>query len=161
MVIPTESRTPIRPIEVIEKPGDPFKILQGQRRHKTEIPDNIRLTTDSLEFQNKFDNVKDRVLSILKRDVYARKNDLWLMLRYWASMGQIKIIVPLDEFAHINAGETITRARRKIFEEAKKNPDLAWLLTDKEVIEMREQREEQMHDMFAREKTEPNPEVTK
>jgi len=150
-----ESNTPIHNIEK-EVSVDQVRrnnVLNKKRRKlpPTEIPNLDRLK-ESMDFKFKFDSVKDRVKSILRSDIYARKNDLWLLLRYWQAMGQIKIIIPLEEFSNINAAETITRARRKIFEEARTDPSLKWVLTDNIVNEIRREREENMENMFSQEK---------
>lgn len=125
----------------IEKKGTKYK--RGSKKFSpTEIPNNDRVK-ESIDFAKKFDNVKDRVKSIIKSDKYSRKNYLWLDILYYVKCGQIKLIVPLEEFQKANSPETINRAFRKLIEETSKglHPDLKYLLKE-EVTEF-EQRQKQ------------------
>jgi len=110
---------------------------------------NTENLTETKGFATRFPKVKDRVLSILKNDEYARRNYLWLCLRYWAKCGHIKIVVPMEKFEHVNSPETITRAARKLVEEAKTNQKLKFLLKDKETISMRNKRQEEISTYFS------------
>lgn len=151
-----ESKTPINNIEKIEKMGDPVKIISGRHRSKdfkpTSTPNEDRVI-DSLDFKFKFDNVKDRVKSIIKGDKYARENYLWLQILYYSKMGMLKLLVPLEDFQYANSPETITRAFRKLMEETKRgmHPDLKFLL-EEHVNDIRKEREENMRNMFIQDK---------
>lgn len=104
-------------------------------------------------FSERFPKVKERVLSIVKNDEYARKNYLWLCLVYFAKCGQIKIIIPQEKFHEVNSPETITRAFRKLVEEAKKgDKSLSFLLKDTETLNMRADREGEISEYFSNEK---------
>ena len=133
-----------RQIETIEKMGDPRKILKG----KTEKPDLKRLKVSD-SFEKNFDNVKDRVKSILKKDKFARKNDVWLMLVYYSQMGYINLKIDINAFNKINPPESLSRARRSIFSEIKagQHPDLKYLI-DQEMEEIRAEYEQGYHDYF-------------
>jgi hypothetical protein len=137
-------------LEKIESLGDPYTILKQRRKNKidTETPDNSRLK-ESDSFEIKFNNIKDRVKSILKFDKLARKNDLWLMLLYYNKMGYIKLQIDLKDFSKINPPESISRARRSLFQEIKqgKHPDLKFLI-DKDMDEVRKEYKELYHDYF-------------
>jgi len=110
-------------------------------------------------FAKRFPTVKKRVVSILKNDEYARRNYLWLCLVYWSKMGQIKIIIPKENFFSVNSSETIGRAFRKVMAEARSgNPKLNFLLKDEETIERRKDRELEMHGYF---QTEKNSEIAR
>lgn len=82
-----------------------------------KLPLNPEILKETSGFAKRFPKVKDRVLSILRNDNYARRNYLWLNMVYWAKCGQIKVVVPLEKFNQVNSPETITRAFRKIMEE--------------------------------------------
>ena len=117
-----------------------------------EVIDSENLN-ESRGFAKRFPKVKDRVRSILRNDEYARKNYLWLCLRYWANCGHIKIIIPQDKFGGVNSPETITRACRKLFEDARKGePKLKFLLKDSETLGRRRERETEITNYFAQKK---------
>ena len=113
---------------------------------------NTENLNETKGFATRFPKVKDRVLSILKNDEYARRNYLYLCLRYWAKCGHIKIIVPMEKFEHVNSPETITRAARKLVEEAKTGPKLKFLLKDKETLISRKNRQQEVSDYFSNDK---------
>jgi len=125
-------------IETIEKVGS-----------RTEYPDEERLK-ESADFSLKHNTIQERVKSILKMDKYARKDDLFLLLLYYVKCGMIKLIVPLEDFYKINKPESITRAKRKLFEMAKKgNKELNFLLKDEENLEVRKNQEELYRDYYS------------
>ena len=94
---------------------------------------------ESMIFQFKMQNIEERIKSILKTDIYSRKNDLWLLILYYAKMGMIKLIIPLEEFHKANPPETITRIKRRLIEKAKKGDEsLHFLLNDTQNINIRE-----------------------
>jgi len=141
-------------IETIEKMGDPAKIYQGLRKSKsvTDEPDLDRLKVSNT-FEKNFDNIKDRVESILKRDKFARKNDVWLMLVYYAQMGYINLKIDINAFDKINPPESISRARRSLFEEIKQgqHPELKHLI-DHDMEQIRKECETNYHDYFQEKK---------
>jgi len=127
------------------------QVKNAMQHYKNQSMPNIPQENDEATrgFVKRFPMVRDKVLSILRNDEDTRKNDLYLCLKYWVKCGMIKVIIPMQDFGRTNAPETISRMRRKLFEEARKgDPDLKFLLKEKEVIEMRSQREEQMKDYF-------------
>ena len=105
---------------------------------KTDLV-NFERYTESDSFNILHNSVKDRVLSILKRDRLSRKNDMWLCLLYWIKSGQIKLVIPLSEFYKINKPESISRCRRELIKEAKSGvKELQFLLNDQETLLERE-----------------------
>ena len=128
-----------REIERVEKRG-----------FVTDYPSEDRVK-ESADFSLRFTNVKDRVASILRTDKFARRNDLWLCILYWVKMGQIKIIVPMEDFTKANDPETISRARRKLVEEAKNGAEELKFLLDEKINEMRETRAMTMSNYFSQE----------
>jgi len=119
-------------IEKIVTPGDPTKINQGLRKQKltkTDFPNKDSLK-ESMDFKLKHLTLKDRVISLMKRDKLSRKNDFYLCILYWIKCGHIKLIVPLEDFQKINAPESISRCRREIFKEIRegKHPKLKYLI---------------------------------
>ena len=158
----TDSNTPIRSPETIDKLGDPEIIRKGQlrqarKRNVTEVPDLSRLK-DSDSFAIKFDNIKDRVISILQFDKFARRNDLWLLLLYYHKMGYLKLQIEVSQFNKINMPESISRARRSIFQEIRegKHPKLNYLLEDTKTLEIRKQQELNYEEYFSKEKVAQN-----
>lgn len=156
----------IEKIEKVEKLGDPVKINRGLRREfkrkakngeitPTGRPNNDKVK-DSLDFKFKFNNVKDRVKSIYKSDKYSRRNYLWLDILYYAKMGMLKLLVPLEDFAKANSPETINRASRTLMGEVDKgmHPDLKFLLKE-DIIPVRREREKEMRSMFSNDKINP------
>lgn len=116
---------------------------------KTDLPDNDRLI-ESQDFSLRHKTVLERVRSILRGDKYARKDYLWLLLRYYSACNMIKIIVPLEDFQIKNSPESISRAKRELVEEAKKgNKELAWLLTDQEFLEDMKKEEQNYHNYYS------------
>lgn len=116
-------------IETFEEP----RLLKNPSHHFNE----------SSDFSIKHKKVKDRVLSILKSDKYSRKNDFYLCLSYWIKCGFIKMQVDFKDFGKITKPESISRCRRELITEAKKgNNELNFLLTDKEILEERENLKE-------------------
>lgn len=128
---------------------------------KTSNPDYDRFN-ETINFSFKFDNVKDRVKSIIKFDSYARRNYLWLDILYYQKMGMLKLIVPLEDFAKANSPETINRAFRKLIEETEQglHPDLNFILKDK-ILELRNRQKEKFEDMFSMEKNSKIAEIIK
>ena len=111
-----------------------------------KLPVNPEILKETQGFAKRFPKVKDRVLSILRNDNYARRNYLWLNMVYWAKCGQIKVVVPLDKFNQVNSPETITRAFRKIMEEHREG--LHSFLKYEAVDEFRENREKEVRKYF-------------
>ena len=110
---------------------------------------------ESMDFKLKHNTVKSRVLSILRQDKYARKDDFYLCLLTWVKSGHIKLIVPLEDFNKINKPESISRCRRQLIEEAKKgNKELNFLLKDTETMELRENYKNLYHDYYQDKKIE-------
>jgi hypothetical protein len=109
-----------------------------EKRGKTEDIDLSRYKeSDSFKFRH--DKLREQVLSILRTDIQARKNDFWLCLLLWIKKGHIKLVIPLEEFHKINKPESISRARRKLIEQAKKGDKaLSFLLNDEITLENRE-----------------------
>ncbi len=102
-------------------------------------------------FAKRFPTVKLRVASILKNDSYARRKDWYLTVLYWIKCGYIKLIIPQDKLMTITSPETITRARRKLIEDAKKgDKKLQFLIKDNETISIRESRRKEMKEYFKR-----------
>lgn len=119
-------------VEKIEK--------NGIKLTKTELPNTDLHETD---FSLRHQKVKDRVLSILKGDKYARKNDFYLCLSYWIKTGMINVNVDFQEWNKITKPESISRCRRELMSLAKKgNKDYAFLLKDEETIDIREKEKE-------------------
>lgn len=113
-------------------------------------------------FATRFPTVKNAVLSIMKNDEFARRNDLYLCLRFWAKKGMIEIIVPRKDFNKVTCPESISRARRKLFEEARKgDPKLRFLLKEEETINMRRDRETEVSNYFANEKFKQTARIVK
>jgi len=112
-----------------------------------KLPVNPEILNETKGFAKRFPKVKDRVLSILRNDNYARRNYLWLSMVYWAKCGQIKIVVPLDKFNQVNSPETITRAFRKIMEEHR-NEGLHQFLKHEAVDDIRYEREKEVRKYF-------------
>ena len=136
-------------IERIEKEG-----TKMPEKTATDYPDNDRIK-ESMDFKLKFDNVKDRVKSIIKGDKYARKNYLWLDILYYVKMGMLKLITPLEDFNKANSPETINRAFRKLISETSQglHPDLKYLLEeDIRNFKERQKQEDNFEDMFMLEK---------
>lgn len=114
-------------------------------------PINPDILRETQGFAKRFPKVKDRVLSILKHDNYARENYLWLCMVYWAKCGQIKVVVPLDKFAEVNSPETVTRAFRSIMSEHS-NKNMHNFLKYDAIDELRENREKEIRQYFRSEK---------
>lgn len=106
------------------------------------LPINPEILNEIKGFAKRFPKVKDRVLSILRHDNYARRNYLWLSMIYWAKCGQIKVVVPLEKFNQVNSPETITRAFRKIMEEHREG--LHPFLKHDAIDDFRENREKEV-----------------
>ena len=124
--------TKYQSIEKIEK--------NGIKLTKTDLPKDDLKETD---FSLRHERVKDRVLSILKGDKYARKNDFYLCLNYWIRTGMINVNVDFQEWNKITKPESISRARRELMSLAKRgNKDYAFLLKDEETIDVREKEEQ-------------------
>ncbi|MEK6935977.1 MAG: hypothetical protein AABW67_04250 [Nanoarchaeota archaeon] len=143
-------------LEKIEKVGN-IKKVYIEKNHKkeftpTSMPSEEKVI-DSMDFKLKFDNVKDRVKSIIKGDKYSRENYLWLDILYYSKMGMLKMLVPLEDFQKANSPETINRAFRKIIEETKQgqHQDLRFLLNNP-INEIRKEREIDMENMFIQDK---------
>ena len=136
-------------IEKIEKKGDEIKILEGLRRHKEDFSCKPNLDKfKETDFSLRHEKVKDRVLSILKEDKYSRVDDFYLCLLYWVKTGQIKINVDFKDFKSITKPESISRARREIFTEARNDPKLKYLLNN-EATELRTLEESNYHDYYS------------
>jgi len=133
----TESKNPIRPPETIIKLGI------------TDNPDLKRLK-ESESFSLRFKTIKDRVESILRTDKFSRKNDLWLLLLYYNKCGYIKLKIDVNQFNKIAMPESVSRARRKIFQEIRegKNPRMKYLLTDQETLDIRRNQETKYREYF-------------
>ena len=132
-----ETNNPIRNIEIIEKIGN------------SEPEINLDRYKESMDFKKKHLTVKSKVLSILRSDKQARKDDFWLMLLYYVKSGHIKLIIPLEEFSKINKPESISRCRRELIKEAKQGvKELQFLLKDTETLNKRENLENLNHDYY-------------
>jgi len=113
-------------IEKIERVGN--KIICPKKEFK-----------ESIDFTLKHNHVKERVLSILKGDKYARKNDFYLCLVYWIKCGFIKMEIDFKDFNKITKPESISRCRRELISLAKKgNKELQFLLKDSETLNKRD-----------------------
>ena len=132
----------------LESRKDIYKIEQkGSTQHL-----DIESVDYKRGFDKRFTTVKQRVRSIVKNDKDARKNYLWLYMVYLVKCGMIKLIVPLENFNKVNSPETVTRAFRKLVEEAKNgDPSLSFLL-DEETLGARQQEEQNYRNYFAQEK---------
>jgi hypothetical protein len=152
MIYQTESKAPIfsRQTEKIERVGN-------ITRENKEIDYN-----ESLYFQNKYDKVYDRVISIMRQHPETRKYDYQLLLIYWAKMGMIKIIVPLSNLNKITPPESITRQKRKAIENAKAGDEyLRWLLKDESNLNIRSDHEELYHGYYQDKNNSKTAEVIK
>lgn len=136
-------------VEKIEKMGDPLKINQGLRKHKHQlnVEPNLKNFKET-DFASRHQKVKDRVLSILREDKYSRVDDFYLCLLYWVKTGQIQMKVDFKDFQHITKPESISRARRELYTEARTNPQLKYLLENKELLEKRKIEQSNYHDYF-------------
>ena len=104
---------------------------------------------ESNDFALKHDTIQERVKFILKFDKFARKDDLFLLLLYYVKCNMIKLIVPLSDFHNIHKPESITRAKRYLFQKAKKgDKELRFLLDDKDNLEIRNKQEENYRDYY-------------
>ena len=103
------TETPGVQVETIEKVG---------KNTPTDIPNNDRVK-ESMDFANRHKTVLDRVKYIMKFDKLARKDYLWLLLVYYAKVGMIQIITPLEKFAKKNSPESINRCRRELYKMAR------------------------------------------
>jgi len=125
--------------------------MEIKSREKDTVSFKSPIDPNSLKetqgFAKRFPKVKDRVLSIVKNDNYARENSLWLCLLYWAKCGHIKIVVPLEKFNQVNSPETITRAFRKIMQEHREENKYPFL-KDNAIDDIRYNREKEMREYF-------------
>lgn len=136
---------PERQVETIEK-------IKGIDVKKLEI-NKINDLEETKGFATRFKTVKDKVLSIVRNDEYARKDYFYLCLLFWIKTGAIKLIVPLDKFFYITKPESISRAYRSLVSDAKKgNPQLRFLLKDEETINNRQEIAEEIREYFGAEK---------
>lgn len=92
-----------------------------------------KLDVDKIEkirgFYKINETLRENIIKILKEDKYTRNNATFLCLVYWAKMNQIKILIPQDKFGEMTPTESITRALRKIKEQAREgDPELSFLL---------------------------------
>jgi hypothetical protein len=146
-----ESNSPIYNIET-EEIKDIYKYELSKKRHRNLMSNSKYKEDDfkeSLYFQDKYDKVLDRVISIMREHPETRNFDWQLVLFYWAKMGMIKIIVPMDQLNKITPIESITRQKRKAIEKAKNGDEnLKWLLKDKDNLEIREDHENKYHDYY-------------
>lgn len=123
----TITNNPIHAIETIINIGT-----------KTDYP-SLDKFKESIDFNLKHNTVKQRVLSILREDKYARKNDFYLCLLYWIKCGFIQMKVDFKDFDKITKPESISRCRRELILESKRGvKELRWLLNDEETLEKRE-----------------------
>lgn len=140
-----------RQVEVIERMGDPQKILQSQIRRKiypTELPDVKRLR-ESNQFALKQDTVKEGVKSILRTDMLARTDYWWLEARYYAKYGFLKEVIILPKYKEKPSPGSIGRAKRQLYIEARAGkPELQYLLKDQEFLEKMQKQEELYHDYY-------------
>jgi hypothetical protein len=114
------------------------KIVETYEKKTSEI--DLKRYKESNDFSLRQETIRNRVLSILKTDIKSRKDDMWLCLLYWIKCGHIKLVIPLEEFHKINKPESISRARRKLIEDAKKgDKSLHFLLNDTETLDLREE----------------------
>ena len=132
----TESFRPIRCIEKIEKVGN--------------LPEpNINKFKESMNFNTKHNNVKDKVRSLLRQDKYARRNYFYLCLLYWVQNGDITMNIYFKDFKKITKPETISRVCRELVSEAKKgDKDLKWLLNDEDILNERDNLKQLNHNYY-------------
>jgi hypothetical protein len=138
-----------REIEKIESPGTKnLGLIRRKRNYRTDYQDPTKIK-ESSDFALKHLKVRDRVLSILRSDRYARENDFFLCLLYWTKCGFIKTNIDLKDFNKITKPESISRCRRELVEKAKKgDKELQFLLNNQETLEERKKAEELYHDYY-------------
>jgi len=83
-----------------------------------------------------FESVKKIVEHVLSTDQRARNNDLYLCLRIWENMQNIKILVDFKEIPNMINPETIRRVRQSI-----QNTEEKFLPDDPNVLTRRRIRE--------------------
>lgn len=138
----------MKTIKFEREPQQTETIIKKGKITPTDRPDNKRIK-ESNDFSIKHDTIEKRVKSLLRYDKYARKDDLFLLLLYYVKCNMIKIIVPLEDFKKIHKPESITRAKRYLFEKAKKGDnELKWLLDDQETLKTREREERKYREYF-------------
>lgn len=127
------------------------RVVRKGKITPTDKPNTKRLR-ESDSFHIKFKTIKERIISILREDKFARRNDLWLLLRYYHKMGYLKLQIDVDKFNKIHMPESISRGRRAIYKEIRegKLPELKFLLKDEETLNNRELEEESYRDYFKR-----------
>lgn len=120
-----------------------------KKGYPTEKPDLKRLK-ESSDFALKHDSIRERVISILRSDKFSRRNDLWLLLLYYHKMGYLKLKIDISQFNKIHMPESISRARRSIYQDIRENklPQLRFLLDDQETLNIREKEEEKYREYF-------------
>jgi hypothetical protein len=126
------------PAPVIVKNGLTKTDTYGQERYK-----------DSIGFKFQHETLKSRVLSILRGDKQARKDDFWLCLMIWIKSDNIKLVIPLEDYHKIYKPESISRIRRELIAEAKSGvKELQFLLNNEEILEERDDLEELNHNYY-------------
>lgn len=96
-------------------------------------------------------DVKSNVQQIMLRHPQTRNDDKLLMVKYWKEVDGLSMNSHTDFFVNdfltkSTAPESITRARRMVQEEARRNNDQRFLPSN-EVASMRKEAEQSMLDM--------------
>lgn len=96
-------------------------------------------------FAEKQNKIEERVKVLLEKYPKCKENDLWLIIKFWQEMDDIKVYIPyaVVENKNISSPESITRARRKIQSSGILLPD------DPEVIIRRKIRAEMVRNHWA------------
>ena len=136
-----------------ERPKPEIETIVKKGLTPTDRPNNKRLK-GSDSFAIKHDTIRKRVISILKTDKFARRNDLWLLLLYYHKMGYLTLKIDVSQFDKISMPESISRSRRAIYEEIRKGdlPELDFLLKETETLEIREEQEKKYREYFGNKK---------
>lgn len=129
-----------------EKPQVERVVKKGQS--PTERPDLKRLK-ESNDFTIRHKTVLNRVESILRHDILARKDYWWLQAVYYAKCNMIKEIVILKDYYKKHSPESINRCRRELYKKAREgDKELQWLLTDQTFLDSMKKEEENYREYY-------------
>ena len=130
-------------------------LVREVKKEKESLPTQPYRPIKETDFSLRHETVKNRVLSLLKFDKYARRNDFYLCLLYWIKSGMISVNVDFKDWNKITKPESISRARRELMSLAKKgHKDYSFLLKDEETSDIRNQEEENYKEYFGMKKLE-------
>jgi len=93
---------------------------------------------------NEIETVKDKVKSLLEKDLRCRNDDKWLIWRYIRDVDKIDIYIPFDKFAEMTSFESIRRARAIV-----QNVDHELLPTNPDVIKRRGIKQQEWTEYFS------------